>query len=62
MYRVYFRDGANRRITDFHPIQAESDSEAMAAFLALRDGFRRLELWAGERLVATLPASDEKRD
>lgn len=55
MYRLYFRDGANRRITDFRDIDAASDSEAVAACQPYRDDQRRLELWAGSRLVATLP-------
>ena len=55
MYRLYFRDGTNRRITDFRNIEAASDSEALAACEAFRQDHRRLELWTGDRLVATLP-------
>ena len=56
MYRLYFRDGANRRITHFQNIEATSDEEAKAACQVYRDDRCRLELWTGERLVATLSA------
>ena len=57
MYRLYFRDGANRRIIDYRDIKAEGDEEAKAACAAFRDTRHRLELWFGDRLVATLPGA-----
>lgn len=54
MYRLYFRDGANRRIIDFRNVEAASDEEAKAACEAFVDHYHKLELWLGDRLVATL--------
>ena len=54
MYRLYFRDGANRRIVDFREVEAASDDEAKAICRNLADDSHCLELWAGDRLVAKL--------
>jgi hypothetical protein len=54
MYRLYFRDGVNRRIVNFRDVEAANDEEAKAACQPFVDDHHRLELWLGDRLVATL--------
>ena len=62
MYRLYYRDGVNRRITQLRNIDAPDDQAAIAACEPFREPDRHLELWAGGRLVSTLSARETNHD
>ena len=56
-YRLYFLDD-DRRIKSAVEFRCDDDAEATIKAKTYRDG-RDLELWAGVRMVATLPKLDE---